>query len=494
MERSSRMDKKLYLGFFLATFIYFYLRLIYPTTIEFGYDQPRLAVTVLDFLRNGSFMTLQSYSLATSWGNLSWGPLLVLFNSIFLKLTVNPISISILMIIFNYLSVVFIFITGYKFFNKNVAIVASLIIATHPWWIIFSRMIYQPAPVPTFVSISLFLLFSVIKDHKSKYIFLLVFTWTLLLQSYLITISFVTLSFVILLIETRAKVNYKYLTFGIIISFMLLVPSLKYYIDNPQMFINFLTFKGKFITSYKDSIAGFVQTLSGNNFKWQLGYGYDSFVNSSPYLGCIININLLVFLCLIAVYVYKIILKKNKQYFYILMFLLLPIFTLPKIGVEYVVPRYFLYVIPAFSILIGIVIDSLLLKYRKISITILLLMTGCWCSFTFSYYKFIETFNYPDGFLSNWSDVPYSFLDQSFKWIGDDAQTKGYKSYSVSSDINYPKELRLNWAQRYYWENILNNPFEDGSYEAHYVMYFSPAIDTTGDYKKFGPYVVYEVK
>ena len=44
MERTSRMDKKIHCNINPnITVLYLVLRLSFPETIEFGYDQPRLA-------------------------------------------------------------------------------------------------------------------------------------------------------------------------------------------------------------------------------------------------------------------------------------------------------------------------------------------------------------------------------------------------------------------------------------------------------------------
>ncbi len=117
-----------------------------------------------------------------------------------------------------------------------------------------------------------------------------------------------------------------------------------------------------------------------------------------------------------------------------------------------------------------------------------------WPLFIFKYYNFVISYKYDKGFLSNYSDVPYSFLVDAFKWVENDSLAKGYDDYIVSSDFNYSKELRLNTTQRYYWDVILDK--KGGGSKGnigYYLMYFSP-IDPNhlGEYTQFGPYMVYE--
>lgn len=494
MERTPRMGKTIYLiAIFLVCALYFVIRLSFPETIEFGYDQPRLAYTVLDFIKSGTFLTSQNYSLATSWGNLSWGPLLVFFNALFLIITTNPIHVSQLMILFNLLSLVFIFLMASEFFSKKVAIISALTLAIHPWWIVFSRMIYQPTPVPTFIAASLFFLFKTIKNPKSIWIIPLILSWVLLLQSYLITISFIFVSLVIIIYETKLKVNYKYFFLAAILVIITFVPSIKYYFDNPIMFYSFLHFKGKFVTTFSDTFIGFVKTISGNNFEWQLGYAYNTFFDEAKYLKTLQYFNIIIVPILVLFGGLVSYISKNKYMFYTIILLMTPLLAIPVIGVEYIVPRYFLYILPLLSLNMAVAINYLIKKFGKATIAIPVAVFSSWLIFMFNYFGFIKSYNYPHGFVSNWSDVPYAFLDQSFKWIVKDSIIKGYDSFTISSDREHPDEFRLSWAQRYYWEYVLEKNETLHGEVGHYLMYYSPAVvDGNIGYEQFGPIIVYE--
>ncbi len=504
MGKTSTMDKpknlissstgiKFYLGLGLISIIYLILRLIYPETIEFGYDQPRLAYTVMDYLKNGNFMTLQTYSLPTSWGNLSWGPTLVLFNSLFLKISHDPFVISYLMIFFNFLSIFIVAKIGNEYFSWKVGLVAALVFSVHPLWIIFSRMIYQPAPIPVFIAASIYFLFKVIKNPKSVWIIPLVVSWAMLLQMYLITISFVFLSFIFFLIFSNLKLNYKYLLISIGISLLLYLPSIKYYLDNKDLFYKFLQFGGKFNTSFTDTLKGFFNTIIGGNFKWQLGYGYEDFVKNFRQLKSLQSLVGIFLSFLLTIGIYGIFKKLNHFGIMLLLFFIAPLFAIPLIGVEYVVPRYFLYIMPAFSLFVGISVEETVKLISKKIYLILLFILLFWVIFIFKYYYFIKTYQYPSGFISNWSDVPYSFLQKSFAWIEEDSKNKNYDTYTVSLDPKKPKEFNLNYSQRYYWEYVVRKDEILTGNIGHYLMHFTPLPeDSSISVQQYGPYVVYE--
>lgn len=481
--------------FLVVTIVYLIPRLGWQDTIEFGYDQPRLASVVLDFARNGNFWDLQKYSLESPWGNFSWGPALVLFYLPILKFSANPINASLLIATFNLLSIVFVILIGRGYFSSRVGVLSGLTLALHPWWIVFSRMVYQPTPIPTVIAISIFLLFKTIEKPKSFWIGFLIFSWTALLQMYLTTFPFVLTSLVILVSRIwKKKISFSFLGLGLLFAFILFLPSLNYYLANPGMFRRFFEAGGKFSTSPLEVLRNFIQVLAGGDFFWQLGYGYRDFISSFPGALILTGISIISVTSLLFIGFLKIFKEKNLYAISLALFLVSPLWAIPLVGVEYVVPRYFLYVLPPFSLILAISFDELIKTFGKTFLVIPFLIFSWWAVFIFNYFYFIQNYNYPFGFLSHFSDVPYSFLQKSFDWIQKDAQKKGYGDFAVSDDLDFPKETRLNWAQMYYWNNLLKkNVPTRGQKIGHYLMYFSPASKGF-DFEQFGPYVVYEYK
>ncbi len=500
MERTSRMDTPKYISYvkkhsfglsiIFTSFLYLILRIIFPETIEFGYDQPRLSSVVMDYINNGSYLKLQYFSLATAWENLSWGPSLVLFNSLFLYISSDPILVSYLMIFFNLFSVLLILYIGYEYFELSVGIVAAIFIATHPWWVVFSRMIYQPTPILTIVALSTIFLFKVINNPKSKYVLPLIISWGILIQMYLLTFSFIAASLVSLILFTKLKINYKYLFCAILILLILYIPSFKYYIDNPNLFFKFFEFKGRYTTYFLDVFYSFINNMSGLNFRWQLGYAYDDFISTFFAYKTISILIIFLLSCIFLYGVYLILKTKNKYGIAAVLIVVSPLWAIPLVGVEYIVPRYYLYIIPAFSLITSISINSIL-KHSRYFIIIPLFIFIFWIVFTIRYFNFISSYNYPKGLLSLWSDTPYYYLDKSFKWIINDA-TSIYSTFTVSSDLEFPTENRFNDSQTYYWNYVLDGKYklQNSNNVGHYLMYYAPARPQSTNYNQIGPYII----
>ena len=199
------MDKGNFIKLTFVVVVYFLLRLIYPSTIEFGYDQPRLATKVLEYISSGSFMTSQYFYMPASWGNVSNGPGLIFIYLPILLISQNPLVISYLSILLNSLSVVIVFFIGKKFFSEKVGFISALILATHPWWIIFSRMIYNPTPLPLLISLLLFFSFKVFENPTGKSIIPLLVLLPVMFQVHTISIPIilVTLMYLLFFLKNR---------------------------------------------------------------------------------------------------------------------------------------------------------------------------------------------------------------------------------------------------------------------------------------------------
>ncbi|MCX6703887.1 MAG: hypothetical protein NTZ07_00365 [Candidatus Woesebacteria bacterium] len=497
VQKSSVNNYLFYLAVIIICGIYLFFRLTFPDTIEFGYDQPRLAMTAIDFVKGGNFIDSQKFSLESPWGNLSWGPALIYINAFFVLISKNPIIISYAVIFFNLTSIILVIFIGKEFISKKTGILSGLILAVHPWWIIFSRMIYQPSIVPTLVVISMYCLFKSIRKPGSFWAAFLYLTWGVLLQTYLITASFVVTSFLILIYKIRLKIfGLKSVILGFLLNLVIFVPSIKYYIDNPELFRRFFEAKNKFISPFPDVFKNFLEMVSGRGFYWQLGYGYKDFLNSFANYEILSSVVLVALVILIILGILFGFLKKNYYVISISFLLFCPLWVIPFVGVEKIVPRYFLFILPFVSILLSYCLENLSIKFNsKILYIPFALVLLFWSYFSFKYNKFILNYKYGNGFLSNYSDVPYSFLDRSFRWILEDSKNKEYSEITVSNNPQSPFRFSFNRAQTYYWEYYLNKKqaVSGSGKVGHYLMYFSPAVGILKS-KEFGPYVVSEAK
>lgn len=474
------------------------MRLSHIDTIEFGYDQPRLATQVQEYLRHGNFLNAQKFALESPWGNLSWGPILIWFFAPFIAFSTNPVSASILVSIFNLVSVLAIFVVGYKFFSLKVAIISSLFLAVHPWWIVFSRMIYQPTPVVSFVSISILITFLALKK-KSKFIIFLAFLWGALIQLYLICFSFVFTSFWAVVISLKG-ISKRYFFIGIVLAGVIFVPSLIYYRNNNK-FGSFFKSETKFedknmsiIQRSADVASHYFNFIGGGDFEYQLGYGYKKFsdINSQLLkLGLVMKFSICGALIYFAIKALKE--KKSFNKLLLLAWAVAPVWFLILFKIP-IVPRYFLISLPALALIFGITIDDIA-KNGWVILFVFPFLILWFAGFSFSYFRFIENYTYPNGFLSHYSDIPYSFLDKSINFIDKDALGRGYFEYSLSNDAKRPFGFYFNWATAYVWREQLKRSEEYSDFEAHYLLIYSNEKPYPGFVKlnQFGPYIIYGV-
>jgi len=483
------MGRKHFVVLLLVLGIYLLLRLGWPGTIEFGYDQPILASLVSDFIKNPTFINSFKFVSFNPWGFPSWGPVQIFFWVPFLLISKNPLTISQLSAIFNLLGVVAVFLIGKRFFSVKIGILATLFLSVHPWSVIFSRMIYQPTPVLTLVPIAMFVSLYVFEKPKSKVIILMTVLWTFVTQFYLHVLSLAITTFVVMGIYWK-KIHKTYLLLGIVFSIVLFLPYRSGTFDIRGVSSKFDELRVESPYSYKDVTYEFLGTLGGGRLSWQLGYGYKDFEKYLPVVSWAEAAGI-VFVFFLTVY------SLFKRRFLLVFWMVAPLWFLTAVKTPVALPRYFLVSLPALSILFAIFVIETVSKIGKISYFIPVVIFSWWIFLIFNYYSFIQNYSYDRGFLSNFSDVPYVFLDKSFKWIVNDASQKGFTQITVSDDFHKPFEFSLNQAQRYYWEYYLgrNQNAISTSGSGHYLMYFTPSEKGSPIYHaQFGPYVVYEVE
>lgn len=514
MERNTRMDKiksliPQILVILFTVFIYFYLRLFYQESIFFGFDMPRVALIVKDYINIGSYMTSQSYMQESVWRNVPWGPFLVFFYSLFLSFTNNPLIIANLLTIFNFLGVVLIVYVGWKFFSPTVGVFAGLLLSTNPYWVTYSRIIYQPAPLITFLVLSMLLTLLAIRDKSKFALMLLPISWVILFQIYIPTYAFIIVSVMFLAINYK-KINYKYLFIGIVISLVLIIPQVYFYINNPEYVRRFIEAPSLFTAPEKTFIERLIKVLlsfihipMGGYFKWQLGYAYQDFVNSFPQSVFFEKFVLTVFVISIITFVINILNKSiNKFKLLVFSWTLVVVVSLLVLWVTDLVPRYFLIAIPPAVLLIAIGINDLIIKFKDNKITriilfsIPILISLYWTTFNIRYDNFVKNYNYPLGKLYDVAETPYIHFKKANDVIKNESIIDGCVKYHVTNDIN---DVNILWMEtdflsKYVYKNEpldkIDNDFERCTY---YLIYNGSEIENIKDFSilgKSGPYVV----
>jgi hypothetical protein len=496
-------------GVLVTCLVYILLRLGWRDTIEFGYDQPILASSVLGFLKQPTFLDSYRFVNVNPWGYPSWGPVQIFFFSAFLSLSRNPITVSCLVATFNLISILLIVYVGWKFFSPAAGIVGGIFLALHPWWIIFSRMIYEPTPVPTFIGASMLLSLWVYKNPKSWLVCPLVFSWAVLFQFYVHTFSFIVVSVILLLLSLK-KLNRWYLILGGIFSFAFNIPVFKYYLENLRNALDFIKVGEKFSEWSRgfsqltfDVVTNFIKVLSGGALKWQLGYAYQEFYSANRLLPLFLT-STTCFLLAVIIYTFARIMRspsRRTERLLLLGWILSPVWFLIITKSPSSLPRYFLQSLPPLCLLVGLSVAEWIgslsknnLLLRLAALFVILLLPIYWGLLIIRYYQFIEGYSYPSGFLSNYSDVPYVFLERSFDWILADAANKGYTGFTISTDPSHPWRNVPSWAVNYTWSSVYDKKgqFSNGNRLGHYLLVFTPVRSETGNYRQFGPYLVFD--
>lgn len=489
MERTSRMDSKRNLifaiGVAVIVVIYLVLRLSFPETIEFGYDQPRLATRIIQYIENKNIFETQRFAESSPWGNVTWGPSLFLFYSPFLILWKDPIAVSNAVAIFNSLSIIVIIYLANRYVSKIGSLTAGLLLATHPWWYVFSRMIYQPTPVLTVVSISMLLLFLVFQKPKSIWLSFLIFSWVFLTELYLHTVMFIVVSLLGIIITKKRELLNKYLLIGFVVSSLLLIPY-TYHSD----FDAYLPDKNKTVgielmvvaEKIKQITFGLFKMSSGNNFKYQLGYSYGFFM-SENYQFKVLEVFTLFLMLISFIYVIcSIFFSKDNKFIriMILLWFVSPILFLVPLELSNLMPlpRYFLTSLPSAILLIGILISDIRKKMNSYSVLLIpLFLSMSWIMFIIKYERYVKALDFYGGHLSPYADTQIYYVTSALDFVFNDSIKNGYEQAVISNDRSRPTEYALEWGMDYLlkYKYKINTDLKNNYSKAYYLIDYSVA-------------------
>ncbi len=492
----------LYLLLVLTTFLYFYIRIGFQESVFFDFDMPRVALIVQDFLKHGTFLTSQSYMQESVWLNIPWGPALIYFYSLFIKISSDPIDVSIMLTFFHFIGIVVLVKLGWKYFSPTVGALAGLLMATNPYWVTYSRIIYQPAPVITLIIISMYLFFSVIKDKNKLSNMLLPLSWAVLFQIYIPTYSFIIVS-LLFLVSNYKSIKYPYFFIGVFLSFVLYIPTLKFYLDNPTYIQRFFDAPSLFTPPEKTFLERltkvaltFIQIPLGGKFIWQTGYAYSDFVAYFPIVKYDSPL-------LSGVFLFSLFSKKFNQSKLIVLFWTLSSFvSLLTLWVTDLVPRYFLISIPPAMLLISVTLNDLIVRFKNSAvvkyalISLALLISLYWSAFNIKYDNFVRDYNYPNGRMYDVAETPYLHFKKAMDYVQNQAVVDGCNSYVLSNDHN---DLNYSfWLEtRYLWDHIYKNSYVDPNQvdnNCRYLLTYEFVTKELGisEYQKFGPFVVFK--
>ncbi len=499
---------KRFIVLILLGIIYLLPRVAHLDTIEFGYDQPKLASVVNNFIEKGNFLTSQRFVQQNSWGGYSWGAANIWFYTPFLLLSKHPAIVSILIYLVNFIATILVVCIGWRFFSHKAGIIAGLFLSLHPWWMIFSGLIYQPTPALIISVIIMLLFFETLRKNKNWTIAPLIIFSILLFETYHVTISFLIPTFVLLFIKIRS-ISLKFSFIGFLLSLLIFSPTILFFANNPEKLQNY--FKNTNVGVHEKNIYERIikvtsynfKILSGGKFDWELGYGTDDFIRANSYYPWTESLFSVLMFLIVIYHIFAVYFNKKYKIYRLALILwsLSSMFFLIIIWAPGILPRYFLTALPATSLLIGLFFSEVFLD-KKILMRLLGILACCvilfyFVFFMFRYNFFIRNYSYDQGFLSYNADPPYYFLDKIMGWISEDVYKNFYQNIVISNDPNNPYTWTNNDSTNYFVKYVYKFPqtLKEGAPSVYYLVVFNNQSVTmnVNPFVRFGPYTAYKI-
>lgn len=498
----------LWLTILVTAFLYFFTRLGFVYSVFFDFDMPRIALIVQDFLSSGTFMTSQSYMQESVWLNIPWGPSLIFFYSVFLKISSDPLIISYFLTAFHFLGIVVMIVLGWRYFSPTTGVFAGLLLATNPYWVTYSRIIYQPAPIITFIVISMYFLISAIRDKNYFSAMFLPASWVVLFQMYIPTYIFILFSLIYGLFNFKS-INKKGLLVGILVSLFLMLPVVKFYKDNPYYIKRFIDAPARFTPPEKTVgerlekvLLSYVEIPVGGMFNWQTGYAYEDFKIYFPEYKVIRLISSILFLTSLVYFTVSSIIKRSLLRLLVLLWSVGVVLSLMILWVTDLVPRYFLISIPASMLLIAISVGDLMYFLRKNKMTMYLLfclpllLATFWTAQSIKYDQFVKSYSYPEGRMYDIAETSYLHFINANLEVKKMALVDGCQKYIVKNDIDtyYDVWLETRYVLKYIYHNNYTDRPEDVDQNCYYIIGYEKLAKFLGvsGYQKSGPFVVFK--
>jgi hypothetical protein len=339
---------------------------------------------------------------------------------------------------------------------------------------------------------------------KQASLILLPIIWVAMFQIYIPVASFILTSFVFLLFIIK-KNDFKYLLLGCLLSLILIIPSIKFYNENPIYLGRFFSapklftpVEKKLSERIKNVTLSFIEIPVGGKFRWQTGSSDVDFIKGYvPWYQNLSKILTAIFVLSILYEFYIAIKQKDKKRGVVVAWTICSLWYLIFLWTSNLPPRYFLISFPPAMLLLAIFfndLQSVFLKvFHKSGGIILVLPVSIifyWVFFIFQYNTFVKNFNYPKGWFYDVSETSYLFIDGAIKWIINDSDDR--KCYPIdSNDINNPNFglwMEVEYPWRYVYKKSMSVPTV--GINCNYLIIRDDKSDDI-DHKKFGPFSVF---
>lgn len=200
-------------------------------------DEGRDMLIVMNLLRGKN---LPFVGPPTSVGKLYLGPIYYYFITPFAWLfKMNPVGPAVFVALLGVLTIPLVYLTGKVFFNRKTGLLASAFYTISPLIIKFSRSSWNPNPMPFFSLALLLSLFSWQKTKKSKFFYLAVACFGIMLQLHYLAILLTPFLIFVILKFGKNAAKKKSFIYGFLLFIFLLSPLIFFDLKH-----NFFNLKG----------------------------------------------------------------------------------------------------------------------------------------------------------------------------------------------------------------------------------------------------------
>lgn len=342
------IDHFLCLYLLFTTLLAFLLRsYLIPQNLFFGPEQGRDFLVVKDIVLAHKFTLIGP---KTDIGGIFHGPLFYYLLVIpFLFSGGDIIVSSIFLICIQSLTVIIIYLLGFKLVNKRVGIIASILFAVSFNSIMYARWLSNPPLSIPFVVLAMLFLLNFLKGSKKSLLGFSVCLGLLNQAEFLNIIFYYTITFgiVIIFFERFKKITKVFLLLNLILSVIISVGTFVLFDLRHEYLIlksvlGILThqtgYQLSFFSSLNSNVGGYLQSFTSTIFPF-----HDN-------LGSIMFISSFIYLILQA--------KKKKDYYLLVLWLITPLFLLVFLRHD-ALEQFFVSIVPAYVLLFAIALNAI---------------------------------------------------------------------------------------------------------------------------------------
>lgn len=349
-------------------------------------------------------------------------------------ITLDPKAISFIIGSINSLSIGLLFLLTYKYFGLPIAFFSSILITISPWSILFSRKLWPPDFILPFMIAILYCLHKIAVDKKDFFWLPYTMFSLFLIQLYHPTAIFVFLVVIFLLIQ-KTKPHIGYVTTGIFIGILPLLPYLFYQLQNGCTDCSaFLGIKEKLALKHSPEVLlRPMQIIGQGNFRFIMGDDIQTFATNYPFVYTLRKLLYIPYLLL----PFGLILFWKR--YVKLRFLVLATITTPIVYFFFRLEpfmHYFAVIIPILFIFVGVGIANLFwaktLFIKLFSASLFVLLVTAYIAFNAAFFDLLNKQKHLAGdYGSSFAQTEKSTKERLHKYIND----KNYKEMVVASYV-----------------------------------------------------------